>query len=108
MKTQTQTQTKITNQAQIHGWHKRPFVTQYFTDSDASGKKPASMGYAASVRGARKNMAVRIVLGQYGLAIVAERNGGEVLSVMRRTKAGLGIKDNEAGLTMLGANGGMK
>jgi hypothetical protein len=92
------------NKNQIHGRHKRPFLTQYFTDSDASGKKPASMGYAASVRGARKNMAVRIVLGQYGLAIVAERDGGEVLSVMRRTKAGLNIKDTQPiaeSLTML-------
>ena len=89
---------------QIHGRHKRPFLTQYFTDSDASGKKPVSMGYAASVRGARKNMAVRIVLGQYGLAVVVERDGGEVLSLMRRTKVGMSIKDTEPraeSLTML-------
>jgi len=83
------------SKTQIHGRHKRPFLTQYFTDSDASGKKPVSMGYAASVRGARKNMAVRIVLGQYGLAVVVERDGGEVLSLMRRTKAGMSIKDTE-------------
>jgi hypothetical protein len=51
------------------------------------------MGYAASVKSARKNMAVRIVLGQYGLAIVAERDTREVLSTMRRTKMGLTIKD---------------
>jgi len=100
------------SKTQIHGRHKRPFLTQYFTDSDASGKKPVSMGYAASVRGARKNMAVRIVLGQYGLAIVVERDGGEVLSVMRRTKAGMNIKDTEPraegresnSLTMLGGS----
>ncbi len=72
---------------------KRPYITEYFTEPDASGKKPISTGYAASVRGARRNMAVRIVLGQYGLAIVAERSTREVLSVMRRTKAGLSIKD---------------
>jgi hypothetical protein len=83
------------SKTQIHGRHKRPFLTQYFTDSDASGKKPVSMGYAASVRGARKNMAVRIVLGQYGLAVVVERDGGEVLSLMRRTKMGMSIKDTE-------------
>ena len=80
---------------QTHGRHKRPFLTQYFTDSDASGKKPASVGYAASVRGARKNMAVRIVLGQYGLAVVVERDTRDVLSTMRRTKAGMNIKDTE-------------
>lgn len=72
---------------------KRPYITEYFTEPDASGKKPISTGYAASIRGARRNMAVRIVLGQYGLAIVAERDTREVLSVMRRTKAGLSIKD---------------
>jgi hypothetical protein len=54
------------------------------------------MGYAASVKGARRNMAVRIVLGQYGLAIVADRDSREVLSIMRRTKAGLNIKDTLA------------
>jgi hypothetical protein len=54
------------------------------------------MGYAASVKGARRNMAVRIVLGQYGLAIVADRDSREVLSIMRRTKAGLNIKDTPA------------
>jgi hypothetical protein len=74
---------------------KRPFVTQYFTESDASGKKPASMGYAASVRGARKNMAVRIVIGQYGLAVVIDRKSRDVLSAMRRTKTGMSIKDSE-------------
>ena len=47
----------------------RQFVTQYFSSADASGKKPDSTGYAASLRGARRNMAVRIVLGQYGLAV---------------------------------------
>jgi len=72
---------------------KRPFVTQYFTESDASGKKPASMGYAASVGGARKNMAVRIVIGQYGLAVVLDRESRDVISTMRRTKAGMSIKD---------------
>jgi hypothetical protein len=73
--------------------YKRPFMTQYFKEADASGKRPVSMGYAASVKSARKNMAVRIVLGQYGLAIVAERDTREVLSTMRRTKMGLTIKD---------------
>lgn len=72
---------------------KRPYVTQYFVEPDASGKKPASTGYAASIKGARRNMAVRIVLGQYGLAIVAERDSREVISTMRRTAAGLRIKD---------------
>jgi hypothetical protein len=71
----------------------RHFVTEYFTSPDASGKKPDSKGYASSLRGARRNMAVRIVLGQYGLAVVSERNSRDVLSVMRRTKAGLNIKD---------------
>lgn len=72
---------------------KRPFMTQYFKEADASGKRPVSTGYAASVKGARKNMAVRIVLGQYGLAIVADRGSREVMSTMRRTKMGLTIKD---------------
>ena len=49
---------------------KRPFITQYFAEPDASGKRPSSMGYAASIKGARRNMAVRIVMGQYGLAVV--------------------------------------
>jgi hypothetical protein len=71
----------------------RQFVTQYFHTPDASGKKPASTGYAATLRGARRNMAIRIVLGQYGLAVVAKRDTRQVLSVMRRTKAGLNIKD---------------
>jgi len=74
---------------------KRPFVTQYFTDSDASGKKPVSIGYAASVRGARRNMAVRIVIGQYGLAVVLDRQSRDVISTMRRTKTGITIKDVE-------------
>ena len=73
--------------------YKRPFMTQYFKEADASGKRPVSMGYAASIKGARRNMAVRIVLGQYGLAIVADRGNREVLSTMRRTKMGLTIKD---------------
>jgi hypothetical protein len=71
----------------------RLFVTQYFSSADASGKKPNSTGYAASLRGARRNMAVRIVLGQYGLAVVAARETRQVLSVMRRTNSGLNIKD---------------
>lgn len=79
---------------------KRPFVTQYFTEPDASGKRPVSTGYAASIKGARRNMAVRIVLGQYGLAIVADRDSREVMSVMRRTKIGLSIKDTLAPLVI--------
>ena len=79
---------------------KRPFVTQYFTEPDASGKRPVSTGYAASIKGARRNMAIRIVLGQYGLAIVADRESREVLSIMRRTKAGLNIKDTLAPLVV--------
>jgi hypothetical protein len=75
---------------------KRPYITQYFTEPDASGKLPASSGYAATLRGARRNMAIRIVLGQYGLAIVADRDSGDVLCIMRRTKAGLNIKDTPA------------
>lgn len=71
----------------------RLYVTQYFYTPDASGKKPDNTGYAATLRGARRNMAVRIVLGQYGLAVVAARETREVLSVMRRTKTGLNIKD---------------
>ena len=73
--------------------YKRPFMTQYFKEADASGKRPVSTGYAASIKGARRNMAVRIVLGQYGLAIVADRDTREVMSTMRRTKMGLSIKD---------------
>jgi hypothetical protein len=74
---------------------KRPFITQYFETPNASGKKPTSVGYAATLRGARKNMAVRIVLGQYGLAIVAEREKTTAvpLCVMRRTPTGLTIKE---------------
>lgn len=72
---------------------RRSYITQYFTDSDASGKKPVSMGYAASVKGARRNMAVRIVIGQYGLAVVVDRDSRDVISTMRRTKIGMTIKD---------------
>ena len=72
---------------------RRHFVTQYFISADASGKTPDSTGYAASLRGARRNMAIRIVLGQYGLAVVAERETREVLSVMRRNKTGMNISD---------------
>ena len=72
---------------------KRQFVTQYFFSPDASGKKPDNNGYAASLRGARRNMAVRIVLGQYGLAVVTSRDTRQVLSVMRRTDSGLNIND---------------
>jgi hypothetical protein len=79
---------------------KRPFITQYFLSPDASGKKPVSVGYAASITGARRNMAVRIVVGQYGLAVVLERDSHEVLSVMRRTKAGLSIKDTPVEVTV--------
>ena len=75
--------------------NKRPYITRYFTDSDASGKLPNSVGYAATLRGAKRNMAVRIVLGQYGLAVVAERGDCDVLCFMRRTKAGLNIKDTD-------------
>ena len=79
---------------------KRPFVTQYFTEPDASGKRPASIGYAASIKGARRNMAVRIVLGQYGLAVVVDRDTRGVMGVMRRTKVGLTIKDTPAPLVV--------
>ena len=72
---------------------KRPFVTQYFIEPDASGKTPSSMGYAASIKGARRNMAVRIVMGQYGLAVVIDRDTRGVMGIMRRTKMGLSIKD---------------
>ena len=72
---------------------KRPFITQYFSEPDASGKRPVSVGYAASIKGARRNMAVRIVMGQYGLAIVIDRDSRGVMGVMRRTKMGLTIKD---------------
>jgi hypothetical protein len=44
-------------------------------------------------------MAIRIVLGQYGLAVVAERDTRQVLSVMRRTKTGLNIKDEKPTIT---------
>lgn len=72
---------------------KRPFITQYFSEPDASGKRPVSVGYAASIKGARRNMAVRIVMGQYGLAVVIDRDSRGVMGVMRRTKMGLTIKD---------------
>ena len=72
---------------------RRHFVTEYFFSADASGKKPDSSGYAASLRGARRNMAVRLVLGQYGLAVVSERDTGNVLSIMRRNKTGMSIND---------------
>jgi hypothetical protein len=74
---------------------KRPYITQYFETPNASGKKPASTGYAATLHGARRNMAVRIVLGQYGLAIVAEREKATSvpLCTMRRTTTGLSIKE---------------
>jgi hypothetical protein len=59
--------------------------------------KPSATGYAASLQGARRNMAVRIVLGQYGLAVVKDRHGGhegtEPLCIMRRTPKGLTIKE---------------
>ena len=38
-------------------------------------------------------MAVRIVVGQYGLAVVLNRDSREVISTMRRTKIGMSIKD---------------
>ena len=79
---------------------KRPFVTQYFTEPDASGKRPVAMGYAASIKGARRNMAVRIVMGQYGLAVVVDRDSRDVMGVMRRTKTGLTIKDTLAPLVI--------
>ena len=75
---------------------KRPFVTQYFEKSDASGTSPKSSGYAATLRGARRNMAVRIVLGQYGLATVSEAGHAGTttpLCTMRRTNVGLTIKE---------------
>lgn len=76
---------------------KRPFITMYFEAANASGKKPAAIGYAATLRGARRNMAVRIVLGQYGLAVVKDRQGDregiEPLCLMRRTTTGLDIKE---------------
>jgi hypothetical protein len=33
------------------------------------------------------------VIGEYGLAVVLDRSSRQVLSVMRRTKAGMSIKD---------------
>ena len=76
---------------------KRPFITMYFQTPNASGKKPDTTGYAATLQGARKNMAVRIVLGQYGLAVVKDRHGDregtEPLCIMRRTPKGLSIKE---------------
>lgn len=75
---------------------KRPFVTQYFDSADASGKNPVSFGYAASLSGARKNMTVRIVLGQYRLATVSERVGrrmSQPVCIIRKTTSGLNIKD---------------
>lgn len=76
--------------------NKRPYITQYFETPNASGKKPTSVGYAATLRGARRNMAVRIVLGQYGLAIVAEREKATTtpLCIMRRTATGIAIKED--------------
>jgi hypothetical protein len=38
-------------------------------------------------------MAVRIVMGQYGLAVVIDRDTRGVMGIMRRTKMGLSIKD---------------
>lgn len=77
---------------------KRPFVTRYFESADASGKKESSTGYAASIRGAKRNMAVRIVLDQYGLAVVTSRATREVLLTMRRTPEGLDIRDMKGNL----------
>lgn len=77
---------------------KRPFVTRYFESPDASGKKESSTGYAASIRGAKRNMAVRIVLDQYGLAVVTSRATREVLLTMRRTPEGLDIRDLKGNL----------
>ena len=91
----------LTNVRRIEWWKnastKRPFVTQYFAESDASGKLPVSVGYAASIKGARRNMAVRLVLGEYGLAVVVDRASRDVMSVMRRTKLGMTIKDTPEG-----------
>jgi len=70
----------------------RPYKTLYYDKPDLS-KPAAAMGYAASFEGARRSLAVHIVLGDYPLAVVVNRNTGHTVTHMRGVTSGINIKD---------------
>ena len=72
---------------------RRPYMTVYFDSFDTKGKKPAAHGYAASLAGARRCVAVHVVLGDYPVGVIINRFNEKVVSHMRRNKMGLFIGD---------------
>jgi uncharacterized protein YrrD len=77
---------------------KRPYQTVYFdSQQDYVRGRPAAMGFAASFHGARRCMAVHLVLGGHVLAVVNNRITGQMVSFMRRTTSGITIDDAKGG-----------
>jgi hypothetical protein len=73
---------------------RRPYQTLYFDSVSAAGKKPVAMGYCTTLKGARRCIAVHLVLGDYPLGVVMNRHNEKVVSHMRRNKMGLFIGDH--------------
>jgi hypothetical protein len=74
--------------------HRRPYATLYFESSEVKGAKPVAAGYCGTLQGARRCVAVHLVLGEYPLGLVVNRYTEKVVSHMRRNKMGLFIGDN--------------
>jgi hypothetical protein len=69
------------------GKHARPYQTRYYIESEGYSSKPVhKYGYAASFDNAKRNSAMRLIVEQYGAAVICNRNSGHDLLVLKRTE----------------------
>jgi hypothetical protein len=71
----------------------RPYRTEYYASETAAGKRPVAQGYAVTLKGARRSVAMRIILGEYAFGAVIHRTTGNVVCYQRRNQTGLTLKD---------------
>lgn len=70
---------------------KRPYATHYFTDALARDTAWTSQGFSASDRGAIRASVVRIFMGEYGKALVYDRENGALVYTIKVGASGLQI-----------------
>lgn len=62
---------------------KRPYRTDYYDVADASGKLPVRSGHSSSLRNARRNIAMHLVVGDYKLGVVIDKRSEQMVTFLR-------------------------
>lgn len=69
----------------------RPYATHYFTDAYARDASWTSQGFSATDRGAIRASVVRIFMGEYGKALIYDRENGALVYTVKVGANGLQI-----------------